>query len=125
MLYDSFCGADPSRVTFNVRITAISADAETITVDELDSLTDHLGSDSTFYVAGFIRREGRHYFITGQAGHVLTLQTPMTGAAVDDWFPATAGCNRQTSDCTAVHDNIERFGGFPLIPVVSPWAGLT
>lgn len=125
MLYDGFCGADPAPVTFNVQVTDISDDLLTITIVELDSPTDHLGSDSQFYARGFVTRDGRAVFVAGQASNVLTLRTPLVDGAVNDIFPATAGCNRLQSDCDTVHDNLDRFGGFPLIPVISPWAGLT
>lgn len=123
MLYDTFCGADPTIKTFTVTITAISGDGLTITVDEVDSPIDNLGSDSTFYQNGFVNYYGRFYFIAQQSGHDLTLQQPLAGASVDDTFPATAGCNRQPDGCIS-HDNIDRFGGFQLMPIANPWDGL-
>jgi hypothetical protein len=35
-----------------------------------------------------------------------------------------AECDHAAAGCIA-HGNIERFGGFALIPVINPWAGLT
>lgn len=125
MLFDGFCNADKTRVTFNVQITAISADLKTITIIELDSPTDHLGIGSHFYRNGFVDRSGRYVFVTEQAENVLTLQTALSNAAVGDIFPATGGCDHTPTDCDGVHDNIDRFFGFPLIPIVSPWSTLT
>jgi hypothetical protein len=124
MLFDAFCGADASRVTFSGTITDISVDLLTITVVENDSPDDHVGSGSTFYNAGVVNFLGRKVFVVQQVDDVLTLQTPLLGAVVGDSVQLIAGCNRHTTDCLDVHDNIERFGGFALMPDRSPWQTL-
>lgn len=123
MLYDVLCSADESAATFTGTITAISADFLTVTVDEVASPADHLGSGSLFYQTGAIDDAGTTAMITKQAGHVLTLQTPLEGALVGDAVILLGGCDRTTVGCIS-HSNIERFGGFTKIPVVNPWAGL-
>lgn len=120
MLFDDFCGAVRKRVTFTGKITALSDDLMTMTVTE-SSPVDHLASDSHYYVAGFVNAGGRYVFVTGQAGAALTLQTPAVDAIVGDTIQLTAGCDRSQADCLNVHDNIDRFGGFPLMPTRSPW----
>lgn len=125
MLYDDFCGADQDAATFALTITDISDDLQTITVGEPTTDVDHLTAGSHFYKTGFVTYQGRNVFVIDQNTNVLTLQTPLLGAVAGDSLTGTAGCNRTTADCIALHDNIQRYGGFTLIPIVSPWAGLT
>jgi hypothetical protein len=123
MLYDALCGADPAVATFAGTITALSADGLTVTVDETAVLVDHLVGGSTYYQSGCIIAGVDQAFVTKQAGHVLTLQTPLEGAAVGDLVELLGGCDRTSVGCTA-HGNIARFGGFAKIQVINPWAGL-
>jgi hypothetical protein len=123
MLYDVLCSADAEAASFAGAITAISTDGLTVTVDEVGSPVDHLGADSLFYQTGCIVRGADRAFVTKQLLHVLTLQTPLEGALVGDPVQLVGGCDRTTLGCIS-HNNIERFGGFTKIPVISPWAGL-
>ncbi len=127
MLYDALCGADPVPRTFAGVITALSADFLDVTVDELDAppSSTHLDAASIYYQAGSLRFGTDRFFVTQQAGHVLTLQTPLVGAAVDDVLQLTAGCDRTPDGCQNVHDNLPRFGGFVLIPERNPLQGLS
>jgi len=123
MFTDTLCGVAIATVTFAGVITALSTDLLTITVDEVASPVDHLGGGSLFYQTGSIRDAGSYAFVTLQVGHVLTLQTPLEDAVIGDAVTLVGGCDRTPAGCTA-HANIARFGGFALIPVVNPWAGL-
>ncbi len=126
MLFDEFCGADPDAVTFQYKITDIDAARITITVESVDDPDDHLGMGATYFIGGVVERFGRRFFISQQAEDVLTLQTPLPeDAAVDDTLKLTAGCNRQTTDCKDVHNNIARYGGFAKMPERSPWSGVS
>jgi hypothetical protein len=126
LLFDVFCGADPDRVTFNAKITDISDDLTVITVEEQDAPpgSDHLGSGSHYYQSGTVTFKGRKVSVISQDEDELTLQTPLVGAEDADIVGLIAGCDRTTTDCEDIHDNIERFGGFPLIPDRNPWKGV-
>lgn len=124
MFTDTLCGVTVASVTFVGTITALSADLLTVTVDEVAPPVDHLGGGSLFYQMGCVDAGSGGRFVTQQVGHVLTLQTPLSGASVGDAVSLIGGCDRTPAGCTA-HANIARFGGFALIPVINPWAGLT
>jgi hypothetical protein len=126
VLYDPFCGADPDAVTCTARILTITAALDVLTVEELDAPpgSTHLAAEATYYRAGVVDRFGRKAFIIQQDADALTLQTPLLDAVVGDLVSLTAGCNRQPSDCAGVHDNIGRYGGYPLIPDRNPWKGV-
>lgn len=124
MFTDTLCGVAVASVTFPGVITALSTDRLTVTVDEVAPPVDHLAGGSLFYQMGCIAAGAQLAFVTQQVGHVLTLQTPFWNAVVGDAVALIAGCDRTPAGCTA-HANIARFGGFALIPVINPWAGLT
>lgn len=129
MLYDHQCGADKTARTHDLKITAISMDLLTVTVDDAADTDDPDGGDrlvamSHYFVNGFMTHLGREIFITGQDGHDLTLQTPLLDAVVDDIVKGTAGCDRTMTDCDETHENGDRFGGFQKIPDRSPWQGV-
>jgi uncharacterized phage protein (TIGR02218 family) len=126
MLFDQFCGADPDAVTFSAKITAINDTLDVITVEEQDAPpgSDHLDAGSHYYNSGTVKRAGRHVFVIAQDEGELKLQTPLLDAVEGDIVRLTAGCNRQASDCADIHSNIERFGGFELIPDRNPWRGV-
>ncbi len=124
MLYDTFCGADAAARTVALKLLTISDDLLTITVEEQDVDESHVGMDSHYYVNGYITFMGREVFVTAQDTNTLTLQTPLVDIEADDLFTGTAGCNRTQEDCDTIHDNVDRFGGFPLMPDRSPWLGV-
>lgn len=125
MLFEGLCGADPDPVTFTARITAINAALDVLTIEETDAPagSTHLDVGSDYYLAGVVDRFGRKGFVVKQVADELTLQTPMLDAVVGDFVRVTAGCDRQPTGCNK-HNNIERYGGFILIPVRNPWEGV-
>ena len=42
---------------------------------------------------------------------------------VGDYVELAVGCKRSTASCREIHDNIDRFGGFPGMTKASPFAG--
>lgn len=126
MLFGTLCGADPDAVTFSARIATISEDLTVLTVEEQDAPpgSTHLDAGSGYYARGSATRFGHRAFVTKQDGDELTLQTPVKDAAEGDIITLTAGCNRRSDDCEDVHNNLDRFGGFELIPDRSPWKGV-
>jgi hypothetical protein len=74
------------------------------------------------YRAGVLVHEGIRYFIVRQSFNTLYLQTPLPAtAAVEDEITLIAGCNRTMADCHSLHNNLPRFGGFPIMPERDPW----
>jgi hypothetical protein len=126
MLFDAFCGADPDAVTFTAKITAINDALDVLTVEEQDAPpgSEHLAAESQYFQTGSVTRNGRKVFIASQVADEITLLTPLLDAAEGDTIKLTAGCNRQPGDCADIHNNIERYGGFPLIPDRNPWKGV-
>ena len=125
MLYGSLCGADPTLATWPGKVTAISADGFTVTVDEVGSPADHLGGGSHYYQSGWIQLPGAPpAFVTQQNGHDLVIQTAISGLVINDVLVMRAGCDHTPVGCVS-HSNIARFGGFILIPLRDPWAGVS
>jgi uncharacterized phage protein (TIGR02218 family) len=123
MLYEPQCGADKAAVTFSGIVTAVADAGATLTVDEISTPEDHMGADSTFYQSGFLAVGSVNVFITQQVAHVLSLQQPVD-VAIGDTVVITAGCDRQLMTCDERHRNVDRFGGFPLMPESNPWNGI-
>jgi hypothetical protein len=125
MFGDEFCGKDLTEVTFTSKITNIDATRKVITVEELPDLgAGHLDMASTYYRGGVLDWQGFKFFITAQDADEVTLQLPLPSLAADeDLITLQAGCDRSSENCVD-HDNIERFGGFKLLPERSPWEGV-
>lgn len=127
MLYDTLCGADKDAATATFKITAISDDRLTVTVDGSDPDFDPtwIAAGAHRYVGGVLDRFGYRRYIIGQSAADLMLQIPlMADLVVGDLVAVTAGCDRSTTDCNDIHGNLPRFGGFPLMPDRSPWSNI-
>ena len=54
------------------------------------------------------------------SGTILTLNAPVRNLPAGERATLFLGCNRQQTDCRALHNNIKNFGGCPRIPTESP-----
>jgi hypothetical protein len=132
MLYDSFCRADLDAVQKLFFAIIINEDRLTLQVREWPDtdITGYIAAGSQMLVGGMVRAFSQSFLIVKQVDDVLTLQTTLPAAVLFDTHgsdtPLTIspGCNRQVTDCDSVFHNLERFGGFPLLPERSPWEGL-
>lgn len=121
MLYDTQCGVPQLQFTFPGVVNSVSTDGRDITVVEAVNIPG--SGDVTYYQNGIIRVGDQFRFIVRQTiGGALRLFTafnpPLIGG--EACF-LSAGCDRVLNTCRARFNNINRFGGFPFMPMRSPW----
>ena len=131
-LYGRGCGLDIALYWLTGTVTAISANALSVTIPEA------AGQPDGWYRGGVLRFGVQLGFITGHAGTVLTLSRPMpelaTAFATPEIDPDTGeplpvlldiapGCDLRAATCAAKFGNLLNFGGFPEIPGRNPLGG--
>lgn len=76
------------------------------------------------YVGGLVEWDGPYgrerRTILRVNGNVLSLTGLPSGLSVGNTVDVVLGCNHQTEDCAALHNNIVNFGGMPYIPSENP-----
>lgn len=118
-LYGAECGA--SRVAATTNASAVSINGRTV------GLSAGWGNPTDYpkYVNGYaswagpLGQESRS-ILSITVGGTVTLSSPPTGLALGAPVSLTFGCNRLMSDCRGTHNNINRFGGQPYIPIENP-----
>jgi hypothetical protein len=119
-LYGPRCKMNIDDFKLAVTVTAISADGTTLTIS---------GVDGRNYASGvLILPDGTYRYIVTGLGNTFTI---IRGSDVlNEAFASgpvavyiAPGCTQQMSTCQGVFNNLNRFGGFPWIPVKNPMAG--
>lgn len=123
ILYEpNTCGVDKAAFTVNATVSAVSTDRKQITL----SGVGNIGAGSKYYENGIVRFDGQDRFVTRQETDVIYLHVPFpAGPIVGQTVSVSAGCDHSVETCETRFSNEERFGGFPLIPLRSPWQRLT
>lgn len=124
VLYGPQCKASRAVATADFVTTAVSRAVINLGagwVDEATRVKYHGGIAEWTTAAGHTVR--RTIINTASDGSV-TLGGRATGLTVGLAVSMSLGCNHQTDDCRALHDNILNFGGQPWIPLKNP-VGLT
>ncbi|SDX82708.1 phage BR0599 family protein [Roseicitreum antarcticum] len=129
-LYGRGCGLDIALHWQSGSLTAVAGNA--VTIPEVAQHPDG------WYRGGVLRCGPALGFITGHAGHMLTLSRPMPELAVSLADPETdpvtgdplpvhvdiaPGCDLRAATCAAKFGNLLNFGGFPEIPGRNPLGG--
>jgi uncharacterized phage protein (TIGR02218 family) len=119
-VYGPGCAVDPTPFTTTAcAITTISGLVLTVADAALEA--------DGYYTAGYLVVEsgtaaGERAFIAGHTGSSLTLLTAVpTGLTTADTIAITAGCDGLEATCAAKFSNLDRFLGFPRMPVVNPF----
>jgi len=123
MLYDSNCTLNQgSHVTeTNVSLieesgTVVHVGADLVTGFGGDGNTDNFfGGGMIGYATGDLRRIKRN------EANKLYLDYPFETLKVGDAVKVYEGCNHKVETCRLRFNNIENFGGFPLIPSINPF----
>lgn len=131
-LYGRGCGLDIALYWLTGTVTAISANALSVTIPEA------AGQPDGWYRGGVLRFGMQLGFITGHAGTMLTLSRPMpelattfatpeidqdTGEPLPVLLDIAPGCDLRAATCAAKFGNLLNFGGFPEIPGRNPLGG--
>lgn len=114
MLYDQYCGINPTAYTFLGHITVITG--RTVTVPEA------AGKADGYYNGGYLKDGDTYAFIQTHVGPQLLLLAISPALVVGDSVATTAGCDRRQSTCIAKFNNLPNFMGWPYIPVQNPYA---
>jgi uncharacterized phage protein (TIGR02218 family) len=131
VLYGPRCGVSEPDYRFSVLITAISDDRTTLSIIDSELAFDSLVvADSMYFNGGRLTPSG-----SGKQRMMLNFQRPSAGiysvklmvplddtVSVDDTVTISAGCNRSAQVCNYRFNNSERYGGFPFIPTLNPFA---
>lgn len=133
-LYGRGCRLDPEAFAVPGTLTAISANAVTVTVPEAATYEDG------WFFGGMLRAsDGALRLIVGHSGSTITLSRPLArlaqdlalagygndygnqyGSPVCKLYP---GCDHSTATCLGKFDNLDNHGGFPFIPLKNPFGG--
>ena len=126
VLYGSRCRVSPAtfQVPTNVSfVFSIDATGTVIEVGTVDGIPDLNGDPTpTDYLAfGTIKRlaDGESRTIISNDGlmnRTLTIQRPFAEIDPLDLIVIVAGCNRSLTACNERFNNVENFGGHPLLP---------
>jgi len=113
VLYDSRCGV------------VATSHQETVTVSEVTGRilsVDTLALGTNEASAGFIfNASGEARMVISNSGLDIVLNYPFSGVAVDDVLTIRKGCDHSRATCLSKFNNVDRFGGFPLIPAINPY----
>jgi uncharacterized phage protein (TIGR02218 family) len=119
VIFSASCGVSKDAYKVIGTVTAVSADASTITAVEFGTKPDGWFTNG-FLEIGFARR-----MITQHTGTTVTLLTRMPVTVnVGDAVTAYAGCPRTFAACGSKFSNAPRFFGFENIPTRNPFSGL-
>ncbi len=121
VLYGPGCKAGKPAATVTVAVTTVDQTALTLTLPD--------GWEGSFtpekFIGGMVEwdtdagtREIRK--IMRVEADVLTIGGFLRGLENGDSVSVVLGCNRQTTDCADLHNNIHNYGGFPSIPITNP-----
>jgi uncharacterized phage protein (TIGR02218 family) len=119
VLYGTHCKANKAAATVTATISAINGNV-------LDFVPGWTVVDQMKYINGTVSwtdASGVNH-IRSMISHAVLDQYGLNGLpqnlSVGDTVEVTLGCNRQMDDCSAVHNNINNFGGQPWIPTKNP-----
>lgn len=117
-LYIGRCGVSKILFSQTQPILAISDTGTQIQVSGIGTLGDG------YYTAGiFTLLNGNTRFITRHVGATIDLNLPILGIEVGTIVTVSAGCDHLRTTCDSKFNNIDRFGGFPYIPIRNPLGG--
>lgn len=119
VLYGPQCKANKAAATTSTVVTVISGNVINVQVGTLaeavgkytNGTVEWTDASGVFHVRTILK---------GTGTTTLTLSGPPTGLEILSAVDVILGCNRQMSDCTALHNNIQNFGGQPWIPTKNP-----
>ena len=75
-------------------------------------------------LGGFVSSGPYSRMIIGQSGDTIQIDRLLPDLAVDDVIDIYPGCDHTTAHCQDKFSNLINYGGFPWIPLASPFAGL-
>ncbi len=110
-LYDSGCGVDPTLHDHTGAVTL---------VDDNEITISGVSASGLSFVNGFCGPPLENDFrkVLAQSGDVLTLPLPFHNDQTGISVLVRAGCDHLVrGDCALVFDNVDRFGGFPFVPI--------
>lgn len=119
---DVICQIDLSLYTALVQ-TISGVSGTVLTLNDLDGPDGNPAEDG-YYTNGFLTCNGKRYTIVDHsqvgAGGTVTLlfvsADIILGAAVD----LTAGCDLKVDTCYSKFNNLDKFSGFPFVPIKNP-----
>lgn len=135
ILYDSKCQVIDTDFAIGGAVSAVSDNGLEITIDTGTNiipnsglqLTAQLLADPTFFNGGFIARGNIELRMirgvvddTGNKA-TLTVLFPMQTISVGVPLTMFAGCDHQLPTCIGKFANVDRYGGFPFIPLKNPF----
>lgn len=119
-VYAPGCAVDPTAfTTTGCAITTISGLVLTVADAALQS--------DGYYTAGYVvvengTAQGERAFIVDHTADELTLLLGVpAGLTTSDTIAITAGCDGLEATCIAKFSNLDRFLGFPRMPIVNPF----
>jgi len=131
VLYGARCGVIESAHQFPLTVTSVSADGVKLGLEDSDATVNpqaSLAADDTYFNGGRVENgeEGSQRMVitltSPSAGvYIATLMVP-TDLEVGESITLSAGCDRSLQTCYARFSNSERYGGFPFIPTLNPFA---
>jgi uncharacterized phage protein (TIGR02218 family) len=120
VLYDGSCRVNPASYATAVQVQDMNGN--TLVSTGLAMLPD------AYFAGGFLsftgpwggtERRGIEYHV----GTNIQLLSPTDGISVGDWILVYPGCDRVTLTCQSKFNNLANYGGFPHLPVKSPFDG--
>lgn len=119
VLYGNRCAANRANASYTATVATVGAKTLTFT-DE----TWRAPREEVNFVGGILEWAGpfgtETRMVVSFTGGVLTADGPITDVAVSDTVTVLLGCQRVMASCTALHNNINNYGGTPFIPVKNP-----
>ncbi len=115
-LFGDSCGVDSNLYKYSKDITSITQNNNELTVVGIGTNGDY------YYNGGWLQAStGETQYISKQVGDVVTMLggiVTFSDATYIDFYP---GCDKQHTTCLSKFNNIQRFGGFPTIPLINPY----
>jgi hypothetical protein len=110
-LFDRSCKLNEASFTITAGITAVDINSRTITISASEP--------NGWFSNGRVVINGRYYAIEASTGGVLRMANRPFDAAARMEVSVVPGCNKYASDCRKF-SNCDNFGGFSLVPFISP-----
>lgn len=133
-LYGPGCGLDPEAFAVTAQVFGLSANHVGLTVPAAGAYSDG------YFTGGMVRGpDGVLRFLVNHVGSMVTLARPLEsltdawaatgyglaygfryGGLVVELYP---GCDLARTTCSSKFGNLNRYGGFPYIPIRNPFDG--
>jgi len=116
LLYDNRCGV--SRASFSETTTVLSVTGESIRLNALSwTTTEGVGGEIINNTTGERRT------ISSHTADTVRVKLPFTQLNAGDSVTVFQGCDHSPFVCRDKFNNLDNYGGFPLVPTFNPFLG--